>query len=44
MVANIVDEDFEEYTPRDEPKPGEPDVIIAKESDEEGVLLKARIL
>lgn len=44
MVVDIVDEDFEENTPRDEPKLVELDVIIAEESDEEGALLKAKIL
>lgn len=43
-VVDIVDKYCEEYTPRDERNPSELDVIIAEEKDEEGVLLKAKIL
>lgn len=44
IIVDILDEDLDEYTPRDESKLVEPDVIIAEGSDEEGALLKEKIL
>lgn len=40
LVVDIEDENSEEHIPTDQPRLGEPEIIVAEDSDEEGALLK----